>query len=249
MVIKLKIVLQAVIITLFFSCKHEGKPKIDDIENGKSELMKNYNDKKSFDDSNFIDADVSNFLSNNLLIGRQDMFRENNITSLNIRGYQSYQLNDLGLITEVIDMTNNFSEYRYDMKGNPITILYKQHSPKLTYYEENRHYSKNGKLKKVIKTRFNSESKIKKQESFSNSDDLSEIKDLFQKALKFKSYKIDTTRRLILNYRSDLLFCCGRIMEGKNRLLYYYGTNGLIDSLAIKGLNSGKTMSFVYEYE
>ncbi len=67
--------------------------------------------------------------------------------------------------------------------------------------------------------------------------------------MEFEPYKIDTNKRMILTYRADLTFCSGEKMDGKNRLLYYYGLNGLIDSLIIQKTDLSKKMKFTYEYK
>ena len=204
---------------------------------------------ESFDDSGFIPLDVSKFLSNYLLIGEQIKFSKNNISYLNITGYESYNLNNQGLITKTGNITNNFSEFTYNERGQLTELLHKQHNPKLTYFKRELNYSNDGQLKEVTEIMFNDKSEIEKKESIAEKEKLEKFQTPFKRDLKFESYKIDTTNRLILTYRNDLTFCCGERMNGKNRLLYYYGLNGLIDSLIIRGINSNRKMKFNYEYK
>ncbi len=235
-------------LTIFFSCKTESKPNAEKIKADTKDINKT-SEIEYFDDGSFKPLDVSKFLSNYLLIGEQNKFSENKISYLNILGYESYNINNQGLITKTSNITNNFSEFFYNKRGQLIKLFHKQHNPKLTYFKKEFNYSNDGELKEVIEFYFNEKSEIEKKESITKTEELEKVRLPFKRALKLEPYKIDTIKRLILTYRSDLTFCCGERMDGKNRLLYYYGLNGLIDSLIIQKTNSNRKMKFVYEYK
>lgn len=233
---------------MFFSCKTEKKTN-QGIESAKKEQSNEPLKKDIFDESDFVAFDVSNFQSGNLLIGNRNSLSENNVAELNIIGYNAYEFNTTGLITKKVNITNDFSEFFYNKEGNLSKVLLRQHNPKLTYFERVYHYS--GKdLIEVVETKFNNKSEVEKREVITNSTELKKMnKPLFKRALGLSKYKIDTTNRIIMTYRSDLVFCCGEKMDGNNRLLYYYNQNDLIDSLVIKKVGFNKKMKFVYDYQ
>ena len=231
---------------LFFNCKSDDKSNSTIERKDKTEQTK-VSEEGYFDDSEYETLNVKYFLSNYLLIGEQSKLKENSISYLNILGHESYYFNDQGLITKTENITNNYSEFLYNNEGKLTTHFLKQHNPKLTYFKREYFYKNEGKLKEVIETEFNENSDVQKKELLKiNSEDLNDVKLPFKRALGFGPYKVDKDKRLILTYRSDLIFCCGELMSGKNKLLYYYGLDGLIDSLIIQKVSSNKKMKFLY---
>ncbi|MFK7749675.1 MAG: hypothetical protein AB8B65_14860 [Kordia sp.] len=204
---------------------------------------------KTVDETGFEPFDASEYMTTQLLIGKSEIFAKEKIYKMHIRGHDSYKINSQGLITALYNISNNYGEYTYTKSGLLKTKATKQHTPALTYYLETFYYKKDGTLQKSTVSRFDQQTKETIKETITDTIALQKNARIFKRSSGKASFKINQKKRIILIYGTDLGFCCGELMPGKNSLHYYYNENQLIDSLVINGLESPhKKMVFEYEY-
>jgi len=220
------------LVLLFISCNYSTNK-------GSKTSLEEANIEKTF--SKLI---VKDFLSNKLLISKKGKLK--GFKSLNIKGYRLYELDKKGNIIQTSDISNNYSVYSYDEKNRLIKHEIKQHNPSEIYHETKYRYSNNDSLIEVIKISYE-DNKPLKSEVFK--EDISMNSQPFSTNTNKNNFYISPNKNKIITYENEMIFCCGEIMEGKNKLIYYINQNELIDSLIIKGIDSDKQMKFEYEYQ
>lgn len=188
------------------------------------------------------------YLSDKLLIAKKGKLK--GYKSLNIKGHQLYKLDEQGNIIETYDISNNYSIYTYDQKNRLVKSENKQHTPPEVYYDVAYKYSKADSVVEIKTTSYKNNEPIKtdiKRKDIALSE--KDVKrDCFENKKNIDVY-INPEKDIMVVYEDELIFCCGNIMNGKNKLIYHVNENELIDSLIIIGMESGKRMKFEYEYE
>jgi hypothetical protein len=229
------------IILIFISCNNStnNKKEIEKLDIDYREDIKNRIEK------NFSILNTQNYFSDKILIGK--IGKLNGFNSINIKGYRFYKLNKNGQIVSTYDISNNYDEFSYDKLNRLISVKYKQHNPPETYAEFEYKYSKENTLFEIKKISFENNKKIN-TEIVSDKIKFDKMKKYFVRK-KETEYLINNDERKIITYENRMIFCCGEIMNGKNKLTYYLNKNGLIDSLIINGIETKREMKFVYEYE
>jgi len=193
---------------------------------------------------------MDGYLEGHLLIGNQKVIQKQNIKSLHQKpGCQgsTYHFNRFGKVKALYNISNNYTEWYYNSKGQLTKTENLQHTTKTAYYRAEYAYTK-GKLTAKKETKFNDDQSIKSQETTTDSLEVAKYSVPFAPKTKSGNYYIDSTNRLIINFRKDLGFPCGVEMDSLNELTYYLKDNDLIDSLVIKNHNKCLTFKYVYEY-
>ena len=230
-----------ILITItFISCNNST--------NNKKEIIKlNIESKENIKEieQGFYNLNTQNFLYDKLLIG--EIGKLNGLKSISIKGYKSYELNGKGKIISTYNITNNYEKYFYNKENQLIKVEYKQHNPPEIYKRFEYKYSNENILIKIIETSFKRNKKLK-SEIISDKIKLDKMKEYFV-GKKGTEYQINNEKQEIITFENKMVFCCGEIMDGKNKLTYHLNENGLIDSLIINGIETKKKMKFVYEYE
>lgn len=200
------------------------------------------------DETDFEPFDISEYLSMKLLIGKSETFKKQKIRKLNILGHETYLINSKGLISNTTNISNNYSTYMYTKSGLLRKIILKQHSPPLKYHSTLFSY-KQGKLYQILLSKYEQSPKKKEETIITDISKLRRYENYFKVHKNNENYVINRAKRIIKTFQNDLIFCCGKLMPGKNKLQYYYNENNLIDSLVINSLVSNKKMVFEYEYD
>jgi len=190
----------------------------------------------------------ADYLSDKFVIAKNGRLK--GYTSLNIKGHRYYDIDKAGHITAVHDISNNYGVYTYDQKNRLIKSENKQHHPAEVYYSIAYTYSEADSVMAITTTSYKANKPIKTETT--DKDILLSKNDILRKHFKGKStsdFYISPHKDKIVAYEDDMIFCCGVIMKGKNKLVYYLNKNELIDSLSITGISSGEHMTFEYVYE
>jgi len=222
--------------------ENEVKKSVDsgqniDISNSKALIKEGYTVQSKED-----------FLSDNLLIAKKNKLKGYN--SLNIKGHRLYKLDKRGNILEKHDISNNYSVYSYDKKNRLVKSENKQHTTDETYYKVIYKYSQTDSLIEISTTKYKDS---KPTETVTKNKEIS----LHANDVRSKHFQNNRSSQVFFNpekselvtYEDEMIFCCGEIMKGKNKLTYYINEDELIDSLIIVGLEKGNRMKFIYEYE
>ena len=195
----------------------------------------------------FVKINSSEYLSRQLLIGKKENLA--GISSLNIKGDRHYSFDGKANITSSYDMTNNYAVYSYDEKDRLIKFEIKQHNPPETYHEVVYTYSSSDSVIEIKKSYLeNGVMQITEIKDEGISLDHMGVKELYFQDKDLNQLYLDKENREIITYKNDLIFCCGVLMKGKNKLSYYLNENGRIDSLVIRSLEEEDQMKFEYEY-
>lgn len=197
----------------------------------------------------FSKLSIENYLSDNqLLISKKGTLK--GFKSLNIKGYRLYELDEKGNITtEYFGISNNYSVYTYDKKNRLIKSENKQHNPPEVYNSAEYKYSDKDSVIEIIRTSYedNAPTDIEVVNDSIWLDSKGLEKAYFQNE-KSDDFYINTKRGEIITYKDKMIFCCGVIMKGRNKLTYYFNENERFDSLIIEGIESGTRKKFEYEY-
>ena len=196
----------------------------------------------------FQSFEPKDFLNDFLLISKKGALK--GYSSLNIAGFRLYELNSEGSVSATYDISNNYSIYTYDEQNRLIKAQNKIHSPPSIYFESEYFYKENSDslLKRV--RRHYEKNKVRNEEVDDDIDSINKslTHQPFLNKLK-KEYYIHQEKNHICSFGKDLVFCCGRQMNGNNLLTYHLNDDELIDSLVIQNLEEEKKMVFVYEYD
>jgi len=190
---------------------------------------------------------ITDYLGNDILLGKDKILKE--FQSVNIKGYQSYKLDNSGNIIEIQNPSNNYSSYTYDELNRMIKHDLKQHVPPETYtayiYNYNDNDSLNGITEEIYKHNILVRSENINDRDLRNSSEV--FNQLFRNHSKNDFY-INLKKTEIVTYEENMIFCCGEMMTGKNKLTYYIDSSNIIDSLIIYNFQSKSKLNFKYEY-
>ncbi|MDG5491990.1 hypothetical protein [Psychroserpens sp. SPM9] len=238
-------ILILLVFTMLLNCKKATTDRSNtDLEKDKTEI-----DTSKFKiEDGFLKAPIDSYWHDKLLIGKKDKLK--GLKSLNIKGHRFYELDANGNITAIYDISNNYEVLTYDAKNRLVKSEIKQHTPPEVYYDVVYNYSKNDSVIEIQKTSYADNKLVKreiiKEDILLNSDD---VKQLNFTSKQKNDYYFSAIKNELLTYSEKMVFCCGVIMDGKNKLTYYLNKNELIDSLIIESLENNKTMTFEYVYE
>jgi len=246
------------LLLLFFSCDNAtNENRIEKFDKVKADSIaiidkvKPANEIQNFEikiEKGFSKLSSTGYLSDKLLISKNGKLR--GFKKLNIKGHKLYTLDREGNITATYDISNNYSVYTYDNKNRLIKSENKNHSPPEVYYDVEYKYSKQDSLieKKITSYRKNIAVKrdIIRDKTLLNKKGMNKV--YFENRLRNDHY-INKDKGEIITYADKMIFCCGLIMKGKNKLTYYFNKHDLIDSLVIEGMESKEIKKFEYEYE
>lgn len=169
--------------------------------------------------------------------------------SLHIKGHKFYELDAQGNITASYDISNNFCVYTYDKKNRLIKSENKQHVPPEVYYDESYSYSISDSVIEFKKSKYKNNQIIQEEMSNDIMMDDTDIKNKhFGKQSKGDLY-INSKKNIIQSLEDEMIFCCGKIMKGKNKLFYYINKSELIDSVIIEDIESKEKTKFEYFYK
>ncbi|MEM8898399.1 MAG: hypothetical protein AAGC85_09860 [Bacteroidota bacterium] len=195
----------------------------------------------------FIKLSIEDYFFENLIISKIGKLK--GINSLSITGYSVYTFDGKENIIRREDITNNFVVYSYDMKGRLLEFEVKQHTTQEAYYTESYRYSSQDSVIEIIKTSSRESEPVEKEvindSIFLNAE---AVKARFFKSRTPYDYYINQEIGKIITYEDKMVFCCGVIMDGKNKLTYHFNEAEMIDSLVIEGLETKERMRFRYEY-
>jgi hypothetical protein len=204
----------------------------------------NLKEDKTILEKGFSKLDTIDFMSDRLLISKKNNLK--GFKSLNIKGHRFYELDKKGNIILTSDISNNYSVYTYDKDNRLIKSENKQHHPPRIYNEIEYKYSNEDLVIEIIKTSYENNKPLNTEVIKDNI--LLNHKSFFVNKKQVDFY-INSNKDKIIAYDSDMVFCCGNILKGKNKLTYYINKNELIDSLVIENINNSKKMNFKYQYE
>ncbi|MEM6806325.1 MAG: hypothetical protein AAF696_33310 [Bacteroidota bacterium] len=126
----------------------------------------------------------------------------------------------------------------------------KQHNPAETYHEVVYSYSTSDSVIEIKKSYLEDEvMQVTEIIDEGISLDHLGVKELYFQDKDLNQLYLDEENREIITYKNDLIFCCGVLMKGNNKLSYYLNEKGRIDSLLIKSLEEDDQMKFEYEYD
>ncbi len=178
------------------------------------------------------------------------MGKKKNFKSLNITGHRLYELDGKGNITASYDISNNYSVYFYDKKNRLVGSENKLHSPPEVYCKSEYHYSDFDSVNQIIRISYKNNEPISKEVITDKMDlDAKKVVSSYFKNEIDNEYFFNDRKFELIAFKDKMIFCCGRIMEGKNKLTYYLDHDDLIDSLIVEGMESKKKLKFEYIYE
>ncbi len=232
----------------------ETELKTDTIANekpSKQAVIKKHNQSNKVqtkkESTNLESFGIDNFLIGRFLIGKEEKLVGYN--SLNIKGDRLYKFDKNGNITSAyFGITNNYDNYYYDKSNRLTKEERKQHNPPETYGTTEYYYSKNDEITKVVTTKLDNNLPVK-TDTLIDRKRLENLEPNYYKRLIKQNYFSSSNDNIVTTVQSNLSFCCGFIMKGKNELTYYLNDDYLIDSLAIKGLDNDKNKTLIYEYK
>ncbi|MDW3652820.1 MAG: RHS repeat domain-containing protein [Bacteroidia bacterium] len=196
----------------------------------------------------FTALNLEEYLSGHLLIGKKSSLK--GLTALHIKGDRSYEFDERGNILAVYDISNNYTVYSYDDKDRLVKFEIKQHTPAETYHEVLYTYSGTDSVIEIQKSSItDGEMRLSEAVKEHISLDAERVKELYFLKEKDHEFYIHEEKGEILTYEEDMIFCCGVLMKGQNKLTYFIKQNGRIDSLIIRSMEEDNEMKFEYEYD
>lgn len=243
----MKSVLQVLLlIMIFFGCDKASKEEsMVEVNETKSDTL--ILDYESLIDEGFLKLHNEDYLFQSLILSKKEKLK--GVKSLSIRGYCAYTFDGRGNILRKEDITNNFSVYSYDKKNRLIEFEVKQHTTQEAYYTESYRYSGQDSVVEIIKISSGENEPVEKEVINENIFlDTEEVRAMHFKSRTAYDHYINKDEGIIITYENKMVFCCGEIMDGKNKLSYYFNENEMIDSLVIEGIESNRRMHFRYEY-
>ena len=190
---------------------------------------------------------VESYYAQRLLIGVPHVLK--GYESVNIAGYAYFELDSNAYIIGTYDISNNFSRYTYDEHGRVVNAQNRTHTPPELYSELRYLYSDEDSTVTIESRRYKEDKVIETESRVETlKTDQQARRDFFKPPVDHVYLKAPS-RSEIITHIPDMHFCCRERMPGPNELTYHLNADQRIDSLVISGIDSGKSMTFKYEYE